>query len=106
MTENNELKKAIVNHKFTVAELAEMITALLDRVEDLEKENFALKSSPTPTRDRGPKSTRKMTDEDASRIKFGDLKEASHKKAAAELGLSYAQIYSCRGGYTFTHIEK
>ena len=57
-------------------------------------------------RDRGPKSERAMTDEDAYRVKFGDLKEVDHKPAAAKLGLSYGQVYSCRGGYTFNHITK
>lgn len=57
-------------------------------------------------RDRGPKSERSMTDEDAFRIKFGDLKEVSHKEAAEKLGLSYGQIYSARGGYTFTHVKE
>jgi len=57
-------------------------------------------------RDRGPKSERTMTDQDAFRVKFGNLKDESHKAAAAELGLSYGQVYSARGGYTFTHIDK
>ena len=47
-----------------------------------------------------------MTDDDAARVKFGNLKNASHKEAAAELGLSYGQIYSARGGYTFNHIKE
>ena len=57
-------------------------------------------------RDRGPKSERSMTDEDAFRVKFGDLAKVGHKEAAASLNLSYGQIYSCRGGYTFNHITK
>lgn len=53
-------------------------------------------------RDRGPKSSRAMTQDDATRVqKGGDLEAKSHKEAAAELGLSYGQIYSARGGYTF-----
>lgn len=57
-------------------------------------------------RDRGPKSERSMTDDDAQRCKFGDLKELSHKEAAKELGLSYGQIYSARGEYTFNHVKE
>ena len=49
---------------------------------------------------------REMTDEDARRIMTGDLKDAKHKDAAEKLGLSYGQIYSCRGEYTFKHIHK
>lgn len=55
---------------------------------------------------RGPKSTRQMTEDDARRIMLGDLKDASHKKAADELGLSYGQVYSARGGFTFKEIYK
>lgn len=80
-------------------ELTEMVTALTKKVTDLESRLDALKS-----RDRGPASTRSMTEEDAKRIMLGDLKDVSHKKAAEELGLSYGQIYSARGGYTFKHI--
>jgi hypothetical protein len=47
-----------------------------------------------------------MTDEDAARVKFGDLKDLAHRKAAQELGLSYGQIYSCRLGYTFNHVKE
>lgn len=57
-------------------------------------------------RNRGPESTREMTEEDARRIMLGDLKAESHKLAAEKLGLSYGQIYSARGGYTFKAIYK
>ena len=52
-------------------------------------------------RDRGPESTRKMTSEDAKRICHGDLKDTPHMECAVKLGLSYGQVYSNRGGYTF-----
>lgn len=57
-------------------------------------------------RDRGPKSERTMTDEDARRVIFGDLKDVSHKDAAEQLNLSYGQIYSARKGFTFKPIHK
>lgn len=78
--------------KFTLEEALARIEALEERVSQIK------------VRDRGPKSTRAMTDEDAARIKFGDLAKLGHKEAAAELGLSYGQVYSARGGYTFTHV--
>ena len=59
-----------------------------------------------PTRNRGPESTREMTVEDAKRIMLGDLKDKSHKDCATELGLSYGQVYSARGGYTFKEVYK
>lgn len=57
-------------------------------------------------RDRGPDSTREMTEDDARRILLGDMKDVAHKKAAEELGLSYGQIYSARKGFTFKGIFK
>ena len=52
-------------------------------------------------RDRGPNSTREMTESDAQRVILGDLKDMKHGKAAEVLGLSYGQIYSARKGFTF-----
>ena len=57
-------------------------------------------------RDRGPDSTREMTEDDARRILLGDMKDVAHKKAAEELGLSYGQIYSARKGFTFKGVYK
>lgn len=80
--------------KATQAQMIETINVLIERVNSIK------------VRDRGPKSERSMTDQDAFDVKFGELKDASHKDAAAKLGLSYGQVYSARGGYTFTHIDK
>lgn len=57
-------------------------------------------------RDRGPSSTRDMTEDDARRIMLGDLAGASHTKAAEALGLSYGQVYSARKGFTHKPIYK
>jgi len=65
----------------------------------------ALNEANSP-RDRGPKSERTMTDDDARRVIMGDLKDASHKSAAETLELSYGQIYSARKGFTFKPIHK
>lgn len=55
---------------------------------------------------RGPKSEREMSDDDARRVMGGDLANKPHKDAAESLGLSYAQVYSARKGFTFKHIAK
>lgn len=49
---------------------------------------------------------RNMTDLDARRVLDGDMKEADHKTAAIDMGLTYAQVYSCRLEYTFKHVHK
>lgn len=81
--------------KLTVAEVAAKLNEVIE----------ALNAQSAP-RDRGPKSEKTMTDDDARRVIFGDLKDVSHKAAAEELGLSYGQIYSARKGFTFKPIHK
>lgn len=76
---------------------SQMFEELLARVAKLEE---------TVNKAKGTASTREMTDDDARRIFTGDLKDASHKAAAETLGLSYGQVYSARGGYTFKHVAK
>jgi len=57
-------------------------------------------------RDRGPESSRTMTEDDARRTVLGDLSGLSHTKAAEATGLSYGQVYSARKGFTFKAIYK
>ena len=67
--------------------------------------NSLVESTPKK-RDRGPESTREMTDADAARVKFGDLKDVKFKEAAKILGLSYGQVYSARLGFTFKKVKE
>jgi len=79
------------------AKLADVIAKVNEMVEALNK----------TTDRRGPKSEREMTDDDARKIlKGGEFEKESHKTAAEKLGLSYAQVYSCRKLFTFKHIHK
>ena len=84
---------AQLDPKASQADLIAKVNELVEKVNSIK------------VRDRGPKSTRTMTDEDAFKVKFGELKDLSHRKAAKELGLSYGQVYSCRLGYTFNHVK-
>jgi len=77
---------------------------MLAKIEALEARIVVLEAQETVTRDRGPKSERDMTEEDARMVILGDLKDLSHKAAAEKLNLSYGQIYSARGGYTFKKV--
>jgi len=89
------MKLEKIEGNVSVKELTQRFNELVDYIN----------SMPAP-RDRGPKSERTMTDEDARRVLLGDLKDKSHKEAAKELGLSYGQIYSARNGYTFKKVAK
>jgi len=80
----------------SLKELNELVALLVTKVEELE-------AKVQPQRN---EAQREMTDDDARRIMTGDLKDMKHKEAAAKLGLSYGQVYSCRGEYTFKHIHK
>jgi len=76
--------------------LTKTVAELTARIEALEKANVP--------KSRASETT--MTDEHAFRVKFGDLKDTKHKAAADLLKLSYGQVFSCRGGYTFKHVTK
>jgi len=71
---------------------------------DVIKAVNALIAAASVKRDRGPESTRVMTEADARRIMLGDHKDTSHTLAANALGLSYGQVYSARKGFTFKAI--
>ena len=86
----------------TIATLTTRMTHLESTIAELTERLDAMPKA----RDRGPDSTRQMTDEDAYEVCYGDLKDMSHKLAAKECGLSYAQVYSARGQYTFKHVHK
>ena len=79
---------------------------LEDVVAKLNEVIEVLNTKPKAARDRGPESTREMTEEDARRLLLGDLNAKNHKDAAKELGLSYGQVYSSRKGFTFKGIYK
>jgi len=72
--------------------------ALKTVVEDMvPKVNSTNKSAPVK---------RNMTDADALRCLTGDAKDLAHKDAGEFLGLTYAQVYSCRLEFTFKHVHK
>jgi hypothetical protein len=47
-----------------------------------------------------------MTDKDALNVLTGEYSDWNHKNAGDALGLTYAQVYSCRLEYTFKHVHK
>ena len=83
-------------------DLIEAVQALQSRVTALEAK-IAEANKP---RDRGPKSEQTMTEAHAFAVKFGEDKDLGHKAAAEKHGLSYGQVFSCRGGYTFKQVTK
>jgi hypothetical protein len=85
---------SLLNAKASLSEVVTKLNELANYVNNIK------------TRDRGPKSSRIMTNEDAYNVKFGDLKSTSHKEAAVKLGLSYGQVYSARLNYTFLNIKE
>lgn len=85
-------------------EMEQAITDLQKQLGLLAGEVGELKQN-SGTRQRGPKTERAMTEADAYRVKFGDLKDLNHKVTAEKLGLSYGQVFSCRGSYTFKQVR-
>ena len=92
-----ELLAINMEDKLTLKLLAEKINEIVAHLQS---------STTATTRDRGPKSEKDMSEDDARRIQLGDLKDVSHKDAALQLGLSYGQIYSARKGFTFKNVYK
>lgn len=86
--------------------LGHKIDTLCERINYLEAELMKKETEMVEVKKENLTSTRTMNEDDARRVILGDLKDKSHKKAAEELGLSYGQIYSARGGYTFKGINK
>lgn len=75
------------------------------RVESLETEVRRL-SLLVDGRNRSAPTKRNMRDEDAMAVLTGAFRDLDHKQAAAAIGLTYAQVYSCRLGFTFKHVHK
>ncbi len=85
----------------------ELLNAKAKNAEIIAKVNELVEHANKLADRRGPKSDREMTDDDAKSIMGnGENAALSHKAAAEKLGLSYAQVYSCRKGFTFKHIHK
>jgi len=82
--------------KMNMQQLIELVVSQGKMIEELQAKIQPVRNE----------AQREMTDDDARRIMTGDLKDMKHKEAAAKLGLSYGQVYSCRGEYTFKHIHK
>lgn len=57
-------------------------------------------------RNKSAPTKRNMTNADALAVLTGDYKDMSHKDAAEKIGLTYAQVYSCRLEFTFKHVHK
>ena len=100
--ETTNLQEQVVE---TLAKLDEH-AKLKDVVAKVNEIIGLLNTKPKGQRDRGPESTREMTEDDARRILLGDLAKVNHKEAAQTLGLSYGQIYSARKGFTFKSVYK
>ena len=85
--------------KLSVKHVAEKLNEVIAALKQMQ-------NGTTVARDRGPKSEKDMSEDDARRVMLGDLKDVSHKVAAEKLGLSYGQVYSARKGFTFKTIYK
>ena len=102
---NNDVAAEVAEVSSTIA-LLEDGAKLKDVIAKVNELIVKLNEGKSSGRNRGPSSTREMTDDDARRIMLGDLKDATHTEAAETLGLSYGQIYSARKGFTFKVIYK
>jgi len=95
---NNEVKESVQQVIEGIAQLDQKSTL----VEVIETLNKVIEEVNKKGRDRGPKSTKSMSEELANKVLLVEpFCNMSHKKCAIELGLAYGQVSSVRGGYTF-----
>lgn len=96
---NTEAKDTNVEIKSVI----ELLDAKATNVQIIEKLNQVIEHvNKLPTRDRGPKSEHSMTEELAKKVLMEEpYCNMSHKAAAKQLKISYGQVSSVRGGYTF-----
>lgn len=82
--------------------LTKVVMDLRERVRVLEEQAHSQKIN----KNRSSALLREMTKDDALRVLNGDLKDLDHRDAATHIGLTYAQVYSCRMAYTFKPIHR
>lgn len=102
----NQVELETVAAEITMLEEGAKLKDVVAKLNELIAKVNDLKAPSGKMRDRGPDSTREMTEDDARRVVLGDMKDEPHKTAAEKLGLSYGQIYSARKGFTFKGIYK
>lgn len=79
--------------------------ALKGKVEALEAVVDELRTK-VEGRNKSAAVKRNMTDADAKAVMTGEWKDLGHKAAGEKVGLTYAQVYSCRLEFTFKHVHK
>jgi hypothetical protein len=97
---SNQVETSVVEavRSMTHKELVLAVLALQEQVLALQQ----ARTTQTSTKTEG----KEMTDDDARSVLNGAHAASKHKIAAEALGLTYGQVYSCRGEYTFKHIHK
>src|ERR1044072_4407092 len=96
------MSQNLVNKIPTLQEMSLTVEVLTAAIATLETRIKALEDSSKGS----AKSEKEMTDDHARSVLTGECKDMKHNDAAKKLGLSYGQVYSCRGEYTFRHIHK
>jgi chromosome segregation ATPase len=96
--ENGKLTAKAANLDGTIELMASDRVAMVERIETLE--------TLVNGRNKSAATKRNMTEADAYRVLTGDCKDLNHKDAAELIGLTYAQVYSCRGEFTFKDVHK
>jgi hypothetical protein len=94
------------NSSATTSSVAPTVEELLIRIVALEQQLVTISAQLETLTKPNNQSQKEMTDEHAYQILTGEYKDLKHNEAAQKLGLSYGQVYSCRGEYTFRHIHK
>ena len=104
---SNSKKMTVASLEAIVTEQSAVIVNLMTDITALHNRVTALEATPTRgVRNYGPKSENGMTELIAWQIMFGDMTAMKVKDIATHFGLSRGQVYSVKGGYTFTSVKQ
>lgn len=87
-------------------EMTELRDTMIAGVADVDQRMAALEET-LGARNKSAPTKRSMTNADALKVLTDPaIALLDHKEAAAAVGLTYAQVYSCRKEFTFKHVHK
>lgn len=96
---DSDQEKTVLNAVFKLQELVQDLDQRVKLLEQKKEEAETNRNKSSPT-------LKDMTTADARRVLNGDCADLPHKEAAEKLGLTYAQVYSCRYYYTFKEVHR
>ena len=101
-----EIKRLSEALEKLATEMTELRDTMIASIADVDQRMVALEET-LGARNKSAPTKRSMTNADALKVLTDPaIALLDHKEAAAAVGLTYAQVYSCRKEFTFKHVHK